>query len=330
MDRETSIRESVVRERVDDMISVEQKVAKFFGRRHCLLTGRSVTAIYLTLKASYKQGDEVVMPSIICPEVVYAVKKSGMKPVFCDSLLEDFTMDPRSVEKVISDRTRAIMAVHLFGHSCKMDALVRVARRNGVDIIEDVAQAAGGTYGGRLLGSFGDAALLSFGTWKILDAGGGGAIITDDEALIEKARDLQSGLPERGRYLFGPQRVDGMKVLLALSRVWEEKAVRLKNARRYARILRATAPSITLPVIPKGSNIFRYSVLAPSESARERILRGLNQQGIYARKLYPTFDRSLPNSLTIADTILNFIVWPYLDDDYFDSFSETLSSLVSC
>jgi dTDP-4-amino-4,6-dideoxygalactose transaminase len=170
---------------------------RYLDRKYCFLVGRGTTAIYIALRAvAQRHGvGEAVLPTMVCPSVVHAVHYTGFVPVFADVKLTDFTMDVASLSARVTERTRAIIPVHLFGHAAAMDEIAAVAAPRRIPIIEDAAMAIGGRLGGKRLGALGDMSILSFGGGKIVSAGGGGAVTTNDEDWAVLLRQQLGKLP---------------------------------------------------------------------------------------------------------------------------------------
>ena len=152
---------------------------------------RHVGVDHCIARADLPPGSEVVLPSICCDDVPLAVRNAGLAPALCDVSTSDYNMDAKFVENVLSPRTRAMIAVHLFGYPCQMDALLKLAEEGSLIVVEDAAQALGGSLGTRKLGSFGELSVLSFAYRKIIDVGGGGAILTNDHSLAKEIREYQ-------------------------------------------------------------------------------------------------------------------------------------------
>ena len=176
---------------------LEARLCAYLGRKHCIVVGRGATAIYLALRALPVRRGKVVLPSILCPSPANVTLYTGFEPIFCDISLADFSMDPASLQQVLSmhDDIVAIMPVHMNGQAAPMAEITALARQRGIPLIEDAAQALGGSYRGRKLGALGDISILSFGHTKTLDVGWGGAALTDDDTLAARMREELRALP---------------------------------------------------------------------------------------------------------------------------------------
>lgn len=177
--------------------ALEYRLAALLGRRHCVVTGSGASAIYLALRALGRPGGKVVLPAVMCPAPANAALYAGLEPIFCDVRLEDFNLDPAALEQVLAAHRDvvAVMPVHLYGQAAPMDEISTIARARGLPVIEDAAQALGGSYHGRPLGSLGEISILSFGHTKTVDAGQGGAALTDDDDLAARLRAACATLP---------------------------------------------------------------------------------------------------------------------------------------
>jgi dTDP-4-amino-4,6-dideoxygalactose transaminase len=172
-------------------------IAQQFGRRHVVLTGHGTTAMYLALKAIEARSGrgEVLVPSVGCASIAQIIEYSGFKPRFVDINLDDYTLDCDALDRAITTCARAIMPVHLFGHAADMNRVMKIARQHELPVIEDAAQSLGGQYGGAKLGAIGDFGILSFGGSKIVSAGGGGALLFDDDCHLEVIESELAALP---------------------------------------------------------------------------------------------------------------------------------------
>lgn len=169
---------------------VEKQLGALVRRDHTRLTGRATTALTILFKLLRKATsdcDKILMPAIMCPHPAYAARLAGCTPVFVDVDPIDGTMCPGALAAALAKHpdTVAILVVHTFGHPSDMMAISTLAQQHDLPIIEDVAQALGGTLNGQPLGSFGLASVFSFRRTKIVDVGHGGAVATNDHALIK-------------------------------------------------------------------------------------------------------------------------------------------------
>ncbi|HIE51181.1 MAG TPA: DegT/DnrJ/EryC1/StrS family aminotransferase [Armatimonadetes bacterium] len=171
----------------------EQKFAEWCGAKFGISTTSGTSALHVGLAGlEIGPGDEVIVPSYTFIASSFAVCQAGAIPVFADVERETHTLSPESVEAMISDRTRAIMPVHLYGIVCNMGPLEEIARKYNLYIIEDGAQAHGGTYRGKKVGTIGDVGCFSFCQSKIITTGGeGGAVVTDDEEVAWRCRSFR-------------------------------------------------------------------------------------------------------------------------------------------
>lgn len=172
----------------------EEELARYLGVRHVVGVASGTDALVISLRAcGIRPGDEVITTSFSFIATATAILHAGAKPVFADISLRDYNLDPDSVLKCVTERTKAIIPVHLYGHPAPVEALREIADSYGLVIIEDAAQGLGAAIKGRKVGSLGDAAALSFYPTKTLGGyGDGGAIATNDEEIAEKARILRN------------------------------------------------------------------------------------------------------------------------------------------
>lgn len=184
---------------------LEVTLARLLGRRHCVFVSRGTTAIYLALKALGITEGKVVVPSMMCLSAVNAVIYAGAEPLYCDISLSDFNMDIDDLKVLLKAHRdiRAVLLPHMYGYSGDIRAFEELLKKHNVFLIEDAAQALGGSYKDKPFGSFGDLSVLSFGHTKIIDAGGGGAVLFDDDQytgpLREGYRQLEDWTSRHGQ-----------------------------------------------------------------------------------------------------------------------------------
>lgn len=172
----------------------EQEWAEYCGTKYCVGVGNGLEGIKLSLLAlGIKEDDEVIIPSHTFIATALAVSNCGAKPVFVEVNEDDCLINPDKIEEKITDKTKAIIVVHLYGQCCEMDKIMDIAKRHNLKVVEDAAQAHGATYKGRKAGSLGDIAEFSFYPGKNLGClGDGGCITTNDEELASKVRELRN------------------------------------------------------------------------------------------------------------------------------------------
>lgn len=219
----------------------EKEFAGFCGTRHAVAVGSGTDALWLALVAlGIGPGDEVVTVPMTFAATVEAICLAGAKPVFADIDERTYTMDPKSLEQVITPRTKAVIPVHLFGQTADMEPILRIAEHYELRVIEDAAQAHGAEYRGRRAGAFGDAGCFSFYPAKNLGAfGDAGAVVTQDEETASKLRLLrdhgQSG-KNRHTVIGWNSRMDGIQAAVLsvkLRHLDEENEARRRHALAY-------------------------------------------------------------------------------------------------
>jgi dTDP-4-amino-4,6-dideoxygalactose transaminase len=274
----------------------ERAFAAYCGVEHAVACSSGTAALQLALAAvGIGRGDDVLTVPMTFVATASAIDYTGARPVLVDIEMPSATMDPALIEAAITPATKAIVPVHLYGQCADMDPIVEIARRRGLTLIEDAAQAHGAEYRGRRAGSFGDMACFSFYPGKNLGAyGEGGAIVTNDDALAARLRILRDWGQDRkyNHVLKGfNYRMDGVQgailgVKLRHLEAWTE--ARRQVARWYAEAL-AGIPDIELPLeVPGRRHVWHvYALRVPAER-RAAILEALKEHGIGAGLHYPT------------------------------------------
>lgn len=168
----------------------EKAFSDFCGAQYCIGVGNGLDALMLSLKAlGIGKGDEVIIPSNTFIATALAVTYSGANPVFVEPKIDTFNINPELIEEAITEKTKAVIPVHLYGQACDMDPIMEIARKHNLLVVEDCAQAHGATYKGQMVGTFGLAAGFSFYPGKNLGAlGDAGAVVTNDEDLAKMIR----------------------------------------------------------------------------------------------------------------------------------------------
>ncbi|BFI76529.1 aminotransferase DegT [Sulfurisphaera ohwakuensis] len=269
----------------------EEKFSNYIGRRYGVATSNGTTALHLAVTAlGIKEGDEVIVPDLTFVSPVNVVLYNKAKPVLVDIEEENWGLDPEKVRKVITDKTKAIIVVHLYGNPAKITELKEIAEEKGLYLIEDCAEAHGAEYEGKKVGSFGDISCFSFYANKIITTGEGGMCITDSEELYEKMQILRDhGMTKEKRYwheVIGYNyRMTGLQAALGLAQLRKiDNFIRRKReiAKLYQDLLGDVVIVQRDP--PKGKSIFwLFSVFTEK---RDRLVEYLGLNGIETRKFF--------------------------------------------
>ncbi|MBZ5661837.1 MAG: DegT/DnrJ/EryC1/StrS family aminotransferase [Acidobacteriia bacterium] len=256
--------------------ALEQEIAQACGTRYAVGVASGTEALELGLHAcGVRAGDEVIVPAFTFIATGSAVSALGARPVFADIEPGTFNLDPEQIEARITPRTRAIVAVHLFGLAADMDPILAIAAKHGIPVIEDNAQSIGASYHGRKTGSMGSLGCLSFYPSKNLGAyGDAGMIVTEDEKLATRLRALRNH-GQTGRYLSTERgwnsRLDELQAAILrvkLRHLADWTAARQAHASLYDSLLH-DLPGIILPHAPAGSEhvYYLYTLRIPSRAA---------------------------------------------------------------
>ncbi|MDP3970717.1 MAG: DegT/DnrJ/EryC1/StrS family aminotransferase [bacterium] len=257
----------------------ENKFASYLGVKHAITTNNGTTALHTALLTmNIGPGDEVIVPAFTMIATIFAVMYTGAKPVFVDCELETYNLDPAKLEEKITKNTKAIMPVHIYGHSCDMDPILEIAQKHNLIVIEDAAEAHGATYKGRICGSMSDIACFSFYGNKIITTGEGGMVVTNDDAIAEKARKLKDLYHSDTRFIHEHvgynYRMTNMQAAIGCGELQHiDEYIEKKNqmAERYNSVLK-DIPGIKLPTtLPKNKNVFwMYAILIEEEFGKTK------------------------------------------------------------
>lgn len=271
----------------------EQDFANYCGVKYAIGCGNGLDALYLILRAmGIGNGDEVILPSNTFIATALAVNNMGATPVLVEPTEDSFNIDPARIEERISEKTKAIIAVHLYGRPADMDAIVAVAQKHDLKVIEDAAQAHGARYKGRRVGSLGDAAGFSFYPGKNLGAlGDAGIVTTNDPVLAEKIAML-GNYGSRKKYCHELQgnnsRLDELQAAflrVKLGHLERWNARRNEIAKRYC--MEIENPLIKLPLPDDDEYHCIWHIFAVMCEQRDVLERYLNGLGIGTNCHYP-------------------------------------------
>jgi dTDP-4-amino-4,6-dideoxygalactose transaminase len=315
----------------EEVKAFEREFADVLGVAHAVGVGSGTDALALALRAlNIAPGDEVITVSHTAVATIAAIELAGAVPVLVDIDPAHYTLDPARLEAAITPRTKAVIAVHLYGQAADMDAIMAVARQHRLKVIEDCCQATGGRYKGRRVGSIGDAGCFSFYPTKNLGAiGDGGAVVTQYDAVAERVRSLREygWRGDRVSHVAGVNsRLDEMQAAILRAKLPHLDA---DNARRRTIADRYDAALAGLVTIPARRNpaehVFHLYVVRTPD--RDGVLARLKDHGIgaaihYAKAAHqqPAYAArlagcdALPETETAVSEILTLPIYPELTD----------------
>lgn len=275
----------------DYLKTFEQDFASFVGAKHCIGVGNGTDAIYIALKClGVKEGHEVITVANSFIATSESITQTGGRVVFVDCDKDTYNIDVRQIEKRITNKTKAIIPVHLYGQPAAMDEILKIAKKHNLFVMEDAAQAHGATYKGKTVGTLGDCATFSFFPGKNLGAyGDGGAIVTNNDDLAKKIRMFSNhGRIEKYNHEFEGinSRLDGLQaailsVKLKHLEAWTER--RIAIAAKYTEGLKNVV--ITPTVSPDVKHVYHLYVIRTKN--RDKVSEFLKGKGIITGIHYP-------------------------------------------
>lgn len=281
----------------DNCKQFEDEFAHFVGTKHCVGVANGLDALILILRGYkelglLKDGDEVIVPSNTFIATVLAISTNNLKPVFVEPDINTYCINPSCIEQVITERTRAIIAVHLYGQTCDMNTINLIAQNYNLKVIEDAAQAHGALYAGKTAGCLGDAAGHSFYPGKNLGAlGDAGAVTTNDSDLAEIIRGLSNyGSHEKyvNQYKGVNSRLDELQAGILSVKL---KYLILDNNRRREIALQyrqgIVSNKIILPYSAYGELSHVYHIFAIRTERRDELKKYLEDKGVQTMIHYP-------------------------------------------
>ena len=328
---------------------LEERAAEYLGARHCVAVCSCTAGLMLVLRAAGLSGD-VVLPSFTFSASAHAVVWNGLRPAFADIRPDDLLLDPAAVARSAGVRTSAILATHTYGTPCDTDALGRLARDNGIRLFFDAAHAFGSRRGDQMVGGFGDAEVFSLSPTKVLIAGEGGIIATNDDSLAERCRvgrDYGNPGDYDTRFVGLNARMSELHAATALASFADlEERIGQRNqlAERYRKAL-DDLPGITFPVVAEGdrSTYKDFTILIDSEEFgmdAAAVAAALAAEGIQTRRYYaPPVHRqrayrwvgpangALPQTDRAAARVLTLPLWTGMDDEQVDGVGVAMARL---
>ncbi|MBW7959588.1 MAG: DegT/DnrJ/EryC1/StrS family aminotransferase [Candidatus Promineofilum sp.] len=276
----------------------EESFAEFCGVEHAVSCSNGTVALHVALLGlGVEPGDEVIIPTLTYVATANAVTYCGATPVLVDSEPVTWNMDPMLIESLVTSRTKGIIVVHLFGHPVDMDPIMAIAEKYGLFVLEDAAEAHGAEYKGRRAGSIGHAATFSFYGNKIITTGEGGMVVTNDDGLAARMRQLKGqGMQPGSRYWFPivgyNYRMTNIEAAIGLAQLEQidwHLARRRENAQWYAEFLGDCELVCLQPEMPWAKNVYWINSVVLGESVRltrDEVMDALAAKSIETRPFF--------------------------------------------
>ncbi|MCA9798664.1 MAG: DegT/DnrJ/EryC1/StrS family aminotransferase [Cyanobacteria bacterium HKST-UBA06] len=312
----------------------EKDVAQWLDANHAIGVATGTDALYLALRAcGVGPGDEVITTAFTYIATSESIVRAGARPVFVDIDPQTYNMDVNKIEAAITDRTKAILPVHLYGQPVDMDAVMHIAQQRNLKVIEDCAQAIGAKWHGRAVGTYGDCGCFSFFPTKNLGAFGDGGLVTaNDQVVADKVRNLRvHGQTKKYHHDYEGvnSRLDAMQAAILSVKLpyladWNQR--RREIAAGYTKAFSVDPDILTPVVVDHGEHVFhQYTIQVPN---RDAVQTALNEAGIATMVYYPIpchlqgmhadlgyQPGSLPITESVAQRVLSLPIFPELTHD---------------
>jgi len=328
----------------EECAKMEKEAAAYMGMKHCLLVNSGSSAGLLALTAlELPKGSEVIIPAVTFPTIFNIIIQCGLVPVVVDCKIGTYTLDVKKLEEAISPKTKAIICVHAVGNPCDMPAIMKIANKHNITVLEDNCDGFGGNIGKKKVGSFGHASFTSFHAAHIVAMGQGGGVFTNDSELARKVRmyrdwGRQSDIPRRmndGKwptlphdydmrfiyekigYNLGPLELQCAMGRVQLKRTEKIKALRKRNFHRLFNGLKQL-PDLILPNWVDGADPSWFSMPLSTTGDRGSLVSFLEANGIETRSMFsgnilkhPAFEGVEHRSMELeeANWILEHSFW---------------------
>lgn len=310
------------------VIEFERNFAQYVNTNNATTVSNGTVALHLALIVlGIGPGDEVIVPTLTYVASVNAISYTGATPVFVDSSPDTWQMDPEDVRRKITQKTKAVLAVHLYGHPCNMDSIVSIVRENNIFLIEDCAEAFGSLYKNKHVGTFGNIATFSFYGNKTITTGEGGMIITNDETLYDRAIHYKGqGLAKYRQYwhdVIGYNyRMSNICAAIGLAQL-EQADFFISRKREIARTYNQGMASLPvqyhLEVGDVKHSYWMYSILVDDPQKREPLRDFLDSRGmvfypVHTMPIYSQKYQRHPVAENLGWRGINLPSWPGLDE----------------
>lgn len=311
----------------------EKNFSHYIGVEHGIAVANGTLACHLAVMAlGIGDGDGIIVPTFTYIASANAVRYTGAVPVFADSLADTWQIDPEDIERKITNKTKAIMVVHLYGHPADMDRIMDIAHRHNLFVIEDCAEAIGSKYKGKYVGSFGDVAAFSFYGNKTMTCGEGGMVLTNDETLWQRAVHLKSqGLAQYRQYwhdIIGYNyRMTNIAAAIGCAQL-EQVDDFIRRKRQVVAWYKKYLEGTPVEWHQEAENVFHtywmFSILVPKAAQRDPLRKALADQGVETRPIfYPIHTMPMyaekyqkhPVAEDLGWRGMNLPSWPGLSED---------------
>ena len=328
--------------------SFEEKFSDFIGTKYAIATSSCTGAIYLSLLAGgISEGDEVIVPELTWVATASAIKYTGAKPIFADIDIDTWCIDTGQLENLVTEKTKAIIPVHLYGNPAKMDEIISFAKKHNLIVIEDAAPAIGATFDGTKVGSFGDFGCFSFQGAKLLVTGEGGMVVTDNEDLFNKFKKLWDHGRVPGTFWIDELgykfKMSNLQAAFGLGQLENIEVLIEAKRRNYSRYFKNLSQTNGIKLSKEGDNTesihWMTSILLDKEIGlnRDKFSDDLRKLNIDTRPVFPSISqypiwgekyRENKNSKIVGENAINLPSGVNLTDNEIDYISESIISLV--
>jgi len=297
----------------------EKKFSDFIGCKHSTTVSNGTVALHLALLSlGIGPEDEVIVPTLTYIASVNSIKYTGAKPVFVDSLVNSWQMDPNDVSKKITPKTKAVMAVHLYGHPCDMDTLTSICKEHNLFLIEDCAEAIGSKYKGKHVGTFGDISTFSFFGNKTITTGEGGMVVTNDKTLYDRCIHFKGqGLAKHRQYwhdVIGYNyRMTNICAAIGLAQL-EQVDDFIQRKRQIAEFYKSSFIDLQIKFHEEHKDVYHSywmcSILVNEPEQRDKLRDFLEKKGIETRPLfYPVHTMPMYSDQFQKHSVAEYLGW---------------------
>lgn len=325
----------------------ENSLKSFLNVKYALAVNSGTSSLISSLLSlNIKNGDEVLLPSFTFLATVNSVLLIGAKPVFVDIDLDHYNLDPKDLEKKISNKCKAVIPVHIYGHPADMTQIIEIGEKKGISIIEDAAQSLGATYNKSQTGTLADVGCFSMYPSKIITSGEGGFVTTNNDDLAEKLKLIRNhGINNNydaiipGSNFRLPQ-IEAAIAFIQMSKLSSFLISRRKNANILSELL-SNLDGVTLPSEARGSKSNWYLYTVTIEKNRDNIMKYLHNHGIGAAAYYnppvhktQLFSSKIQNKLNLPNTewaskhVLSLPIYPGVSEENLKYIASTFKNAI--